>query len=97
MAISINTSEYIQYKKAIIDGVELGFRILSSAETLEIIGLESQVQNDPKNQTEALKRLLDIVFATCDKPDKAREILSDLSFDAVMDIYDRIIKSEEND
>lgn len=92
--ISINTSEFINYKKAIIDGVELGFRVANSAEALELLELQEQAQNKPGDKRKIIGRLLDIVFNTCDKPDKAKEILAGLSFEAVFDIYKRVIESE---
>lgn len=92
--ININTSEFVQYKKAIIDGEELGFRIPSSAETLELIDLKEQATDSKENQAKAVSRLLDILFSMCDKPDKAREILANLPVEAVMNIYNRVIESE---
>lgn len=92
--VNISTSEFIKYKPAIIDGVELGFRIPNSAETLELIELQEQTNKDKTNRSKSVSRLVDIVFNLCDQPDKAREILSDLPVEAVMDIYTRVIESE---
>lgn len=92
--ININTSELIKYKKAIIDGAELGFRVLSSAETLEILELQEQVKTGKVEQATTIKRLLEIVFSACDQPERAKEILAGLAFDAVLDIYRRVIESE---
>lgn len=94
--ISINTSEFIRYKKAIIDGEELGFRVLSSAETLEILDLQERAKASADERKLVIKRLMDLIFETCDKPEKARDVLSGLSFDAVMSIYERVIESEDD-
>lgn len=92
--ITINTSEVIKYKEAIIDGVELGVRALSSAETLEIMDLQEKVKNENSNRSEIMRRLVDMVFDAFDKPDKAREIMGTLPVDAIFDIYKRIMESE---
>lgn len=92
--ITINTSEIIKYKKAIIDGVELGIRALSSAETLEIVDLQEQIKDKDANGVEIMKRLMEMVFGAFDKPDEAKKVLKDLPFDAIMDIYKRVMESE---
>lgn len=94
MPVSINTSELVTYKKAIIDGVELGVRPLSSAETLEILNLQEESQKDGADQTQVVKRLTELAFGVYDNPEKAKEIMSCLSFASIMDIYKRILESD---
>lgn len=91
MSININTTDYIKYKKAVIDGVELGVRIMSSAEVLEITNLQEQLQDDKSNGAEAIQRMVDIMFDLYDKPDEARKTLKGLSLEAMTEIYQKII------
>lgn len=94
MTININTSEYTTYKKAIIDGIELGVRAMSTAETLEVASLQEQLSSSGKDKGITISRFLDILFNLFDKPDKARKILSNLPADAIADVYKRIMESE---
>lgn len=94
MTISINTSDYIKYKKAKIDGVELGVRAMSSAEVLEITNLQKQLQNDKSEGIEVVQRIVEIMFGLYDKPEEARKVLNGLSVEALSDIYQNIMNGE---
>lgn len=91
--ITINTSEYTTYKKATIDGVELGFRRANSAETLRIAELQDRIASKPENQIGSLKEIIGIIYGLSDNPKKAEELLSGLAFDAILDIYKLIMES----
>lgn len=92
--ITINTSEIIKYKPAVIDGVELGARPLSSAETLEIMGLQDAVTKEGSDKADIMRRLVRMVFDAFDKPEEAAKVLGGLPVNAVFDIYKRIMESE---
>lgn len=91
--ININTTEYIKYKEAIINGVEFKFRNPTSAETIEILDLQEKFK-DGKGGIRGVAQLFDWVLKMCDKPDKAREVFDELPIESIVDIYKQIMESE---
>lgn len=93
MTISISTSEYIKYKQVIIDGTEIGLRLPSSAESLAIAALQREYNENGSDQAEILAKLIDMLFNLYNDPEKARKMLDNLSLDALLDIYQKVMGS----
>lgn len=96
--ININISTNTKYKQAIINDVQLGFRALTTAETIKLMDIQSQfkeMEKTGKIAADPLKELLDLVFNLCDNPKKARELLSVYPITEIVEIYTQIMESEE--
>lgn len=91
MTISINTSVYIKNKYVEIDGVPFTVRPMNTADTLALAALQRESTTKNSDQSEVLNKILDLYFNCFDKPDSARELLKNLSIDALMDIYQKIM------
>lgn len=92
MTISINTSEYIKYKNAIVDGTEVQARAMNSAESLTMLSLQRSLQDSDEDKAEVMKKLTTLYFGLYRDPEEAQKILGDLPFDALFDIYAKIME-----
>lgn len=105
MSITISTSDYTQKKEATIDGVDFEVRPMNSSESLALMnyarfaGSISSDEKDLDSVQEFVKeyqKIQDMYFGLFDKPEKARKILGDLSFEALMNVYDKIMGVKQN-
>ena len=88
MTISINTSEYTKYKEAEIDGELLKIRPMNSAETLALMQMQKVSK---ENGAEALEKMINLFMGLFDKPERAKELLKNLSVDALAEIYQKVM------
>lgn len=91
--VTINTSEFIKYKKAIINGVEFKFRSPTSAESIEILDLQEKFKNKSAG-VDGVVQMFNWVMKMCDKPEDAKKVLGELPMQAIVDIYTQIMESE---
>ena len=101
MSISINTSEYTQTKKIVIDGEELRIRPMSSAETLTLSSFGGEMQElqeagDTKGIAKLLNSLADMYFGLYNKPEIARKLLLPLSYNDWFDIYNKVFEVKKD-
>ncbi len=88
MTISINTSEYTKYKEVEIDGELLKIRPMNSAETLALMQMQKVSK---ENGAEALEKMINLFMGLFDKPERAKELLKNLSVDALAEIYQKVM------
>ena len=88
MTISINTSEYTKYKEVEIDGELLKIRPMNSAETLALMQMQKVSK---ENGAEALEKMINLFMGLFDKPERAKELLKNLSVDALAEIYQKMM------
>lgn len=95
MSITITTSEYTRTKSAVIDGIAFEVRQMSSAETLSLSALLSEIKDgasDPKKAEKTLNKIEELYFGCYDKPEEAKKVIGNLPFDTWFEIYNKIIK-----
>lgn len=104
MSINISTSDYTQSKEVAIDGVDFKVRPMNSSESIALMNyarFANSIDKDTKDFDSVqefvneYKRIQDMYFNLFDKPEKARKILADLSFESLMAIYDKIMKGDK--
>lgn len=104
MSINISTSDYTQSKEVTIDGVDFKVRPMNSSESIALMNyarFANSIDKDTKDFDSVqefvneYKRIQDMYFNLFDKPEKARKILADLSFESLMAIYDKIMKGDK--
>lgn len=88
MTISTNTSEYTKYKEVEIDGELLKIRPMNSAETLALMQMQKVSK---ENGAEALEKMINLFMGLFDKPERAKELLKNLSVDALAEIYQKVM------
>lgn len=105
MSITISTSDYTQQKEVTIDGVDFKVRPMNSSESISLMNyarFASSISADEKdidNVQEFVKeyeRIQEMYFNLFDKPEKAKKLLSDLSFESLMNIYQKIMGAEKD-
>ena len=97
MSITINTSDFINSKKVTIDGVELEFRPLTTAQSMALMAIKDklQKQQDKTDSTETVKELLDLYYSLFTPKEEAARILANLPVSAVADIIKRVSESDD--
>ena len=97
MSITINTSDFINSKKVTIDGAELEFRPLTTAQSMALIAIKDKLQKqqeDKADSTETVQGLLDVYYSMFTPKEEAARILANLPVSAVADIIKRVSESD---
>ena len=93
MSITINTSDFIKAKTVTIDGVELEFRPLTTAQSLAIVGAQKELRDNPKDIDKA-ETVINTFISAFSPVDQAKEILGELPLEAIASIVDKV--SQDN-
>lgn len=97
MSITINTSDFINSKKVTIDGVELEFRPLTTAQSMALMAIKDKLQKqqeDKTDSTETVQELLDVYYSLFTPKEEAARLLANLPVSAVADIIKRVSESD---
>ena len=98
MSITISTSDYTQAKAAVIDSVNFKVRPMTSSVAIAITNLGSELEKagkDTKKIEKNLQEMKDLLFGLFDNQEKARKVLDGLEVDSIYQIYDTIMKGNE--
>ena len=93
MSITINTSEYTKTKEIEIDGHKLHIRQMSSAETINLSNLGTEIKKKKQDSDAAvkmIKEMSEMYFGLYDDKELAEKLLSPLSYDAWWEIYNKV-------